>query len=66
MITESDLDNELVKQKDELIKIIDGRYLNLATGILDFVSSMWKACGYEYKELELRERISLKYHEIRS
>lgn len=52
-----DLDNALVRQKDNLIFLIDSGREDVAERILDSCEGVWAACRYEYKTRELRGRI---------
>ena len=62
LYNETDIDNELVSQKDRLIRMIDseetqGKDLSEALNFLLFVAPLWKTCSYEYKTRELLLRI---------
>ena len=51
------MENTLVRQKDEILRLInDGQY-ELATTLLNFTAEMWAEFTYTYKTLELKERI---------
>lgn len=51
------MENALIHQKDNLIKLVnDGQY-EKAIMLLNFVEELWAAVGYEYKTKEIKERI---------
>lgn len=57
MITENELDNQLIKQKDTLLALIRNRKYDEASAILAFVKPMWDVCSYGYKWDEIRDRL---------
>ncbi len=62
-MSEHYIDNELVKQKNEIIRMIqDGEHYE-AKFILDFVAPLWNSVGYGYKERELQERLKTSIEE---
>ena len=59
-MTEAQLDDQLVRQKDRLIELIDSGKTEQAQTILQFVREMWEAANYGYKFAELQARLKLK------
>lgn len=57
MVTENELDNQLIKQKDELIRMINRKKYDEAAIILAFIKPMWDVCDYGYKWDEIKERL---------
>lgn len=58
-ISEEALDNELVKQKNMIIKMINEDRILEAQSMIEVVTPMWIACDYGYKVKELIDRIDL-------
>lgn len=58
MITETDLDNLLVRQKDSIISLINDGRITEAKTVLLTVSPMWIALDYSYKIKELEKRMT--------
>ena len=56
----ADFDNQLVRQKDKIIDLIDSGKLQEAKAALAIVSEMWTAHNYDYKIRELQDRIQRK------
>lgn len=56
-IGESDLDNILVHQKDNILRLINAEDWDKAIFALEVVEELWIATGYGYKGFELSERI---------
>lgn len=56
----ADFDNQLVRQKDRIIDLIDSGKLQEAKAALAIVSEMWTAHNYDYKIRELQDRIQRK------
>ncbi len=65
--TEDALDSALIKQKDEIGKLIASEDFHTALIILTFNRNLWETCnyGYKYHELltQMEERIN---HHIRT
>lgn len=61
-MTESDLSNNLVGQKDELLRLCNAGELARAKMLVDFVTPMWVAAGYGYKAGEVNARIVGECH----
>jgi hypothetical protein len=69
MLTESELDNLLIAQKDSIIFAIDqipnyhGRdRMEMAIHYSHFIGillPLWDACNYHYKAVELMERLNI-------
>ena len=59
-MTETQLDNQLVRQKDRLIELIDNGKTEQAQIILQFVREMWEAANYGYKFAELQARLKFQ------
>lgn len=57
MLTESELDNILVKQKDRILSLINAGRTDTAREILFIVCDLWFKCNYGYKYQELIDRI---------
>jgi len=56
-MTEEELDNILVHQKNRIIEMINRGDLDEARAILNVVFELWVKCDYTYKYHELQERI---------
>ena len=56
---ESELDNLLVRQKDLILQRVNDGAFNEALAMLDVVRELWLANTYEYKFLEITNRIYL-------
>ena len=51
------IENELVRQKDHIIGLVnDEKYLE-ALALLDFSADLWEKVGYSYKIREIKDRI---------
>lgn len=55
--TESALDSALIKQKDNICKLINEEEYELALAALMFNRDLWEICNYGYKFHELQSRI---------
>lgn len=51
------IDNELIRQKDRLIVLVNDGQFQEALTILEFVRELWEAAGYGYKYHEMVTRI---------
>lgn len=58
MPIESEMDNILVRQKDQVIALCNASLNNEAYAILKILEELWMACGYGYKLQELHERVA--------
>lgn len=56
----AEFDNQLVRQKDRIIDLINNGKIQEAKAALHVVEEMWAAAGYSYKYKELNERIANK------
>jgi len=56
-ITQSELDNALVHQKDMILYHINEMRLDKAQSMLSIVREMWTICGYSYKIVEIENRL---------
>jgi hypothetical protein len=57
---ETSLDNELVKQKDNILAMLNSGQYDKARTVLAFVAPMWQAMDYGYKVTELTRRLREK------
>ena len=57
-MTESDLDNLLVDQKNSILRLVNAGEFDRAETALDVVSALWHATRYGYKFREITERIA--------
>lgn len=55
-----DFDNQLVRQKNKIIELINDNKIEQAKAALEVVAEMWEANKYGYKVKELNERIADK------
>lgn len=65
MPTEQEMDNLLVKQKDDIRQYINNGEYDKASSILLVVCSMWQACHYGYKYEELQALLRTRRDEWR-
>lgn len=56
-VIETSIDNELVKQKDNILAMLNSGHYNKARTVLAFVAPMWVAMDYGYKVTELTRRL---------
>lgn len=58
------MENALIHQKDNLIKLVNNGEYEKAITLLNFVQDMWNEVGYDYKVREIKERIrnAIKEH----
>lgn len=54
-----DFDNQLVRQKNKIIELIDDNKIQQAKAALAVVTEIWEANSYGYKVKELKDRIDL-------
>ena len=52
-----DIENEIVHQKDTILKFINNDEFELATTLLNFSQELWSKANYGYKLQELRARV---------
>jgi len=57
MISESELGNILVQQKNRIVELIDNKKFLFAGVVLATVFEHWDTCGYAYKWFELIARV---------
>jgi len=57
IITDDNLDNVLVSQKNRILRLINDGMVSEAQASLDTVRGLWESCGYGYKYRETSERI---------
>jgi hypothetical protein len=62
--THPDLENSLVRQKDQILELINDTDLEEAKKLLDFVAELWGACDYEYKRRELYQRLAGEFRKL--
>jgi len=58
-VTETELDNLLVGQKDKIICLIDNEQWMTALRMLMLLRPLWIRCNYAYKMIELVERAEI-------
>ena len=58
LVTEIELDNCLVKQKNMILNLCNQGDWEAAFSALEIVGELWIAAGYEYKLNEIKKRIS--------
>lgn len=51
------IDNELIRQKNVILQLVNQESFVKAKDFLDFVTPLWESCGYGYKVKEIKERI---------
>lgn len=56
-LNETLLDNELVRQKDYILRLANNGQIREAAKLLSFVAGVWNATGYGYKVREIRDRL---------
>lgn len=59
-MTEAELGNQLVRQKDKIIHMIDHGRTTEALAALSVVREMWESLSYGYKYSELLTRLEIK------
>jgi hypothetical protein len=58
-MAEAELDNQLVRQKDKIIHMIDNGQIEEALSALSVVREMWESLRYGYKHAELMTRLKI-------
>ena len=58
MYDEMDVDNALVRQKDNLIRLMNSGSLGTAQVIIQNNLELWRIHSYHYKSIELAERMA--------
>lgn len=61
-----DFDNQLVRQKNKIIELINDNKIEQAKAALEVVTEMWETNSYGYKVKELNERIANKVANLRA
>ncbi len=61
---EHELDNHLVYQKNLILSRVNDGAVNEALAMLAVVRPLWQACRYDYKYLEIMQRIALTLAEV--
>lgn len=51
------IENELMRQKDHIIGLVNDEKYEEALSLLNFSADLWARVGYDYKTREIRERI---------
>lgn len=59
-MSDAEFDNQLVRQKDRIIDLIDNGKIPEAQAALNVVEEMWAAASYSYKFKELVTRLDRK------
>ena len=57
---EAEMSNALVTQKNEVFRLINNDEIIKAGELLYLFLPVWKACGYEYKAIELQKIIATR------